>query len=528
MKFTRVILSCFLLLGLCLTNAEAQTGTPGGLTAPSQEKPGSLSLPKDQSPADEDEIIVIPGPRIGKQEKVQLTPQMLEMLYRAIWLKVGKEYQDPYKLADWAVWEKKFAGKLATEEDLDAAVKEMLASLKDRWTVYYSPADIAAQKKAAAEGFIPIGMLLRPHTDNAWHIDGMQFGTSAMKSTLREGDIIKSLNGKLLDGMSQAEVAKLLMGKEGEKLSVVAVYEGKEHTVELSFAAADENQVAVGILPGNIAYVRLPTFVSQEAVSAFMQALAQIYAASNGELNGLIFDLRYNSGGLVTMALTVSSLFSENGVITRTTTRNDRSITETQYKVMPIPQYLEARMPKEAAAFQHFLQTVPLVILTNGSTASASEITTGALKDNGRAYVIGGKTFGKAVGYTVTPLPNGGAVQVTNLSYLTPNGTNIADKGIEPDKLVEQPRGVPIQGEQDEQVKAAHEYLMKIAGARAEQLKETQELALKKQTLAETLDKKPETPFVFHGLYVLLTALTAAIALTLIAFLASRRKTGRS
>lgn len=522
MKILRAMLVLLLLAGAFTSQSLAQVpGHNENLLPPSQEGQKKIGIP--DSNQDDDEIIVIPGPKIGRQEKPVLTPALLEMLYRAVWMKVGKEYQDPYKLADWASWEHKFKGKLQSEADLDSAIKELLSSLNDRWTIYHAPSEIAGRKQAVKDGYLSIGMHLRKHADDAWHIDGMQFGTPAMQSVLREGDIVKSINGKPLSGLSQADVAKLLMGKEGEKVSVLAFYDGSEHAVELVFAQNQPDQVAVGLLPGNILYIRLPTFVSQEVVANFVQVLGQAYERTGGQISGIVFDLRYNGGGLVTMALTVSSLFTEDGTITRTTTRSDRTVTDTHYKVIPIPQYLEARMPKQAAEFQHFLQTVPLVILTNGSTASASEITTGALKDNGRAFVIGVKTFGKAVGYTVTPLPNGGAVQVTNLSYLTPNGSNIADKGIDPDLLVEQPRGQAILSESDEQVKAAHEHLLKIAKERARQLGEAQDLSVKPQVDPERFIEKPGRGFVMHPLYLLLAGTFGTLVLSVLAFAVSRK-----
>lgn len=521
MKLTRVLSALLIAFAFLLPAANAQPSPHENLSPPGQEGPGRITLP---SPADEDdEIIIIAGPKIGKPEKPQFTPAMFEMLYRAVWMKVGKEYHDAYKLNDWASWENKFHGKLKSEEDLSNAVKELLASLDDRWTIYTSPGEIADRKLASKEGFMPIGMILRKHSDDAWHIDGLSFNTPAMLSRLREGDKVKALNGQLLDELKPYQVSKLLLGKEGDKLSVQAEIDGKEETVELVFAKPGPNQVAVGLLPGNIAYVRLPSFMSKELQASFVQSLAQVYEGTQGQLNGLIFDLRYNGGGLVSMALEISSLFCETGTVTRTTVRSDRSLTETSYKVIPVPQYLEARMPAQAAEFVHFLQTVPLVVLTNGSTASASEITTGALQDNGRAFVIGTRTFGKAVGYSAAPLPNGGVLQITNLSYLTPGGKNIADQGIEPDLTVEQPRGQQILGEQDEQVKAAHEHLLKIAKARAEQLKHALEISQKHQQAAPA-QQEPAAPLHFHAIYGLLAVIGAGCLLTLIGFAFSRRK----
>lgn len=524
MKLSKLLLALVLAASCCIGAAHAQVAQSENLTPPASG-PEKITIPKQDDADGDDEIVIIEGPKIGRTEKPQLTPAMLELIYRGIWQKVGKEYHDPYKLNDWASWEKKFAGKLKSEEDLSKAVKEMLGSLNDRWTLYTSPSEIAERKQAAKDGYLQIGMLLRTHDDEAWHIDGMTFNTPAMLSRLREGDIVKSINGKELKGLSQAEVSKMLLGKEGEKLQVLASIDGKDESIELLFAKPGPNQVAVGLLPGNIAYIRLPSFMSKQDQAVFVSMLGKIYEGTGGQVNGLIFDLRYNGGGLVTMALEISSLFCENGTVTKTTVRSDRSMTETSYKVIPIPQYLEARMPRQAAEFIHFLQTVPLVVLTNGSSASASEITTGALQDNGRAYVIGVKTFGKAVGYSFAPLPNGSLLQITNLSYLTPSGKNIADKGIEPDLVVEQPRGQEILGDKDEQVKAANEYLLKIAEKRAAQLQEARELSTSPQVQVQSNLEMPK-PFVWHGLYILALSLAGLLTLLLAAYAASKvRKT---
>lgn len=505
-RYARTFLAALLGLHLAIAPVSAQVSQPDSLTPPTQEQIGaSADKQRPAAPkkgpvvkAEDEEIIWIPGPKIGKAEKPVITPEMLEQLYTAVWAKIGKEYTEPHKLGEWSKWKDKYKGQIKTPEDLDKAIKEMTESLNDRWTTYTSPADIEQQKQNFKDGLLPVGMLLRPHKDGKWHIDGMMFKSAAQQSVLREGDIIKSVNGKILDGMKPADVNKMLMGKEGDKVTVVAIYENAEHTVEITIAKPGRNGIEAGILPGNIAYVRLPTFVKEEIVEQFMQTIAQIYMQNEGQVNGLIVDLRYNGGGLVTMALNLSGLFLEEGTITRTTTRQDRMVTETAYKSIGIPEYLEKQMPAPIAQFQHWLQTVPLVILTNGSTASASEITTGALQDNGRAVVIGTTSFGKAVGYTNTPMPNGGVIQVTNLSYLTPDGKNIADTGIKPNKVVEQPRGKQIQGEDDEQLKAGHEHLLQIVKTRMEQLTEARDTAVKPQVAP----KVEAAPFVLHGYHV--------------------------
>jgi carboxyl-terminal processing protease len=527
----RISVFSALLLGLIFSsNASAELLLPDSPN-PSTQPPALSSPPAPQTPdatkpaaaPQDDEIIVIAPPRIGKAEaqKAEPTPEMFELLYKMVWLKVSQEYQDPSRLRDWDQWQHKFDGKLKSETELDSAVKELLGSLKDRWTNYYSRKDIEEQAQAQKDGVCNAGMLLRRHNDNAWHIDNIQFNSAAMRTPLREGDVIKALNGKDLAQATAADVSKALHGKQGEKVSVLAIYDGAEHTVEISFAPQGANEVVALLLPGKIAYIRLPTFVSPDTVQEFIGALAQLYEESHGQIEGLIFDLRHNGGGLVQMALTVSSLFLEDGTITTTTTRTDRSLTQTHYKVIPAPAYLLARMPEEGKAFQQFLHTVPLVVLTNGSTASASEITTSALKDNGRAFVIGGKTFGKAVGFTKQALPNGALLQVTNLTYLTPNGSDIADKGITPDQEVVQPRGEQILGEHDLQLQTAHAHLFAAIEQRHKEFSEAQELATKEhqRAQAEASRQLLSTP-----LCLALMAMSLGIAALTLGFALRKRK----
>ena len=137
--------------------------------------------------------------------------------------------------------------------------------------------------------------------------------------------------------------------------------------------------------------------------------------------------------------------------------------------------------------FFNWLQNTPMVILINGSTASSSEITSGALQDNGRAYVIGTHSFGKAVAFTIQDLPNGGRFFLTSMKYLTPNGHDVYDVGIQPDLVVEQPRDA----KNDAQLIAAHDYIVKLSAQRFKQVQDGKDLAAKPATELKHLDASP-------------------------------------
>lgn len=439
----------------------------------------------------EEEIIIMRGPSMGgggAGQKINPPPKVLEAFYKQQWLSIASQFAEVNKLAGWSDWKNKFDGKLKTLEDLDKALSELTMFLGDRWTVYTSRAEIINAIKQHKEGLIDIGLFLRKHKDGAFHIDGISYGSPTHSSELKEGDVIKSINGKEISAMSNGEANQLLNGKAGDKVTIVANYDGADHSLELTYSAPEAEEVEVDMLPGKIGYIRLPTFMSDEIAAKFIESLAELYQASKGELNGLIFDLRNNSGGKVDLSIKLSSLFLEHGTIVKTSTRSSRNVQETAYKTIPAPQYLEDLLPGQANEFSHMLQTVPMVVLINGSTASASEITTGCLQDNGRAWVVGTHSFGKAVGYQRFPLENGGVLQITILSYLTPKNTDIADKGIKPDEVVANERG----SADDLQLKAAHVHLMKIVKERNKQLSHARGLANEGQSLLHPDEVKLE------------------------------------
>ncbi len=452
-----------------------------------QDQPPAQSITdkatdKQAVPGADDKGIDIPG-LTGHEEAVpQPSPEQLQGLYHQVWEKVGSMFSDHQALREkWGAWEHRYDGQLNTLEDLDKALAAMVGSLGDRWTRYISVADQKAAQAAEADGIRSLGMMLKHHTDGTYTVEVKQYGSPAYNSDLREGDLVKSIGGKELKGLSETEAAALLKGKDGSKVTVVVTVNGKDESYELTLTATPEATVEARLLPGNIAYVRLPDFMSEEAVGQMVMALAQMHKTTGGDIRGLIFDLRNNPGGQFNLALAVSSLFIEKGVITRSTTRTDRQITETSYSVIPVQPYMvTGEGAADMAALTATLQNVPMVLLVNSSSASASEVTTGALKDNGRAFVIGTTTFGKGVGYVRGKLPNGAILSITSLTYLTPKGFDLNGKGITPDQVVEQPRS----SKDDAQLNAALAHLKELMKQKTEQVNDARNLATQPQETA--------------------------------------------
>lgn len=417
--------------------------------------------------------------------EVEPTPAMREALYKRIWGLIANQFLDETKLKDWDQRLHKYDGKLNTEEDLDAALKDLVGSVNDRWTQYKSGKEQYELAKKLQAGLVPAGLLLRKHADGKMRIDSLMYASAAYASTLREGDIILSINGKKLDKLNDDQALALTMGEPGEKMTVVALYDGKEHEVVLDLFPPMKDRVSSGILPDEILYIRLPTFMDAKYIDQFADQLRKQYMEKKGAITGIVFDLRNNGGGLVDQALKVSSFFLQSGTITKTKTHNGQMETVTDNNVRPMPPFAKTMMTEpHMLEFIEWMQNTPMVVLINGSTASSSEITTGALQDNGRAFVIGTHSFGKSVAFMMEDLPNGGRFFMTTLKYLTPNGHDLIDKGIQPDLVVEQPRG----GKEDLALKAAHDHIVKVATERSKQLQDAQEIVQKPASDLKSID----------------------------------------
>lgn len=433
-------------------------------------------------------------------KEVEPTPALREQLYKQLWSQLANEYVDESKLTDWDERLRKYDGKLNTAEEMDAAIQELIESVGDRWTKYQSPTERMEFSKMVKDGYVLAGLVLRRHADQDWHIDSIMFDSAAYLSELKEGDIIVSINGKKLDKLTEHEVIKLTAGRVGEVIKVVARWDGKEHTVGLTLNKPMEDTVLVRKLPDDVLYIRLPTYEKPEIIDEFYNKLKHEYYEAKGGLTGIVLDLRNNGGGLFDMALKTSSLFMESGTITKSTVHKGQLETVTEYRVRPMPQFAKRMMSDpHMLDFFTWLQNAPMVVLINGSTASASEVTAGALQDNGRAHVIGTHSFGKSVGFTIQELPNGGRFFMTSLKYLTPNGRDLVNTGIQPDQVVEMPRLAP----KDLQLVAAHDYVVKLAAKRFQQVQDGKDLAGKPASELERLDANPyRTPLILIGFVI--------------------------
>ncbi len=373
------------------------------------------------------------------------TPAELEEMYNSTFNLIASEYIEPSRLTAWAgVYETKYRGKLNSWADLNAAVADMTAAVGDRWTYYKDPAAILAAQISVAEKSVYFGVALRQTKDGSFEVEQIQPGSTAQSVGIREGDGIISVNGTPLKGMSKEDASKLLKGADNAQLRVVSLQDGVqvENTYTLHSPAPDANKASVDLINNNIAYIKLPSFMDPKAFNKLMQTLVGMDMKTGG-LQGVILDLRYNGGGLVPMAKVLIRALVERGVILNERSRDENGfVIDTKTSIAPLSDIEKAKLPAEFLPSLMALKRLPLVVLINGSSASASEIVSGTVKEvRPSTDLVGERSFGKGVEMAVRPTATCGELAITAAAYTTPSGKWLQDVGVDPDYVVHQPRG---------------------------------------------------------------------------------------
>ncbi len=240
--------------------------------------------------------------------------------------------------------------------------------------------------------------------------------TPAARAGVKAGDLITHLNGDSVQGLSLQEAVEQMRGERGTAIKILIRREGAAQPIEMSLTReVIRPQVVRFRMEGNdIGYVRLTSF-NEQTDAGLRRAVDSLRQQAGDKLKGIVLDLRNNPGGLLDQAVQVTDDFLDKGEIVST----------------------RARRPDDAQRWNakagDITQGLPVVVLINGGSASASEIVAGALQDHRRAIVLGVKSFGKGSVQTVMPIPGNGAIRLTTARYYTPSGRSIQGTGIEPD-----------------------------------------------------------------------------------------------
>ncbi len=244
--------------------------------------------------------------------------------------------------------------------------------------------------------------------------------TPAFRAGIEAGDYIVKIDGEAVMGMSLSDAVELMRGKVGDPIDLMISREGEEVPLEITIIRDIIKIRSVrSRVEGNSGYIRVTTF-NRNTGPGVKNAIEEIRNELGNELTGFVLDLRNNPGGLLNQAIEVSDYFLDKGEIV---SQRGRYEDETE---------------RNNATPGDLAEGLPIVVLVNGGSASASEIVAGALQDHKRAIVMGEQSFGKGSVQIVMPLPGNGAMRLTTARYYTPSGRSIQAKGITPDIVVEQ------------------------------------------------------------------------------------------
>ncbi|MHB1464155.1 MAG: S41 family peptidase [Thermoleophilia bacterium] len=291
------------------------------------------------------------------------------------------------------------------------AINGMVASLNDPYTVYLDPRAFKAFNDHTQGTFVGIGVTLEPKNGQLVVISVIA-QSPAQQADIRAGDVILAVGGQPVAGKAPDDAAAMVRGAAGTPVTLRlrrGTQELDKSVVRQSLEMPIVTDKMLDHDGKKIAYIKLEQF----SVDAGAKVRASLDNLVKGGAQGVILDLRDNGGGLLDEAVNVGSVFIPNGTIVSVGSRDSGT------------QTYNARGDANAS--------IPLVLLVNGNTASASEIVAGAVKDDHRGTLIGEKTFGKGVVQDLAPLSNGGALKYTSGSYYTPSGANINKIGIQPD-----------------------------------------------------------------------------------------------
>jgi len=325
----------------------------------------------------------------------------------------------------------------------EGAIEGMLAKLGDANTRYLSPENEQASRQSFQGNIEGIGAEVT-NMDGAIVIVAPYEGSPAEAAGLRQGDILREANGITLTGMDVTEAAALVRGPSGTIVHLIVERDGELIEMEVMRGVISIPSVRGEILEKDIAYLRLSRFNNNSA-DEMADILDELMAQ---DPNGLILDLRSNPGGSLTTAVDVADHFLGDGTILLERFGNGTE------------KLFEARDNGLA-------ESIPLVVLVDQGSASASEVLAGAIRDRERGILLGDTTFGKGTVQTWKGLSNGGGVRITIARWLTPEGTWVHGEGLVPDLVVplhdvtsEDSTETSAEAFTDDQLKAAIDYLL--------------------------------------------------------------------
>ncbi len=306
-----------------------------------------------------------------------------------------------------------YVDQVSNRRLMEGAIAGMVRSL-DPHSAYLAPRQWQEMQSVTDGSFGGLGIRVMPY-HGLLRVLAPIDGTPAAKAGIHHGDLIIRINGKSVQGLGLETAVDQMRGKPGTAvtLTLLRPHQTSPVDVTLERAVIHVKSVHAAMLAPHYGYIRISQF-QENTGNSVRHAIQSLEQQSGGKLSGLVLDLRNNPGGVLRAGVQTAGLFLNHGLIVYTKGRTASS-----------------RM-RFTAHGPDLLRGTPVIILINGGSASAAEIVTGALKDNGRALVMGSRSFGKGSVQTIIPLENGGALKLTTALYYTPAGCSIQGEGIVP------------------------------------------------------------------------------------------------
>lgn len=319
---------------------------------------------------------------------------------------------------------KDYVEEVSDKKLIESAINGMLTSL-DPHSSFMNSEDFKEMKEQTKGKFGGLGIEVTMKNGLVYVVAPID-DTPAFKAGIKAGDYISHIDSDAVYGMTISEAVKKMRGEPNTTLKLKVIREGEKKPITMEITRDIINVKSIrGQTYGDVGYVRITSFTENTGKMMIEEINKQIKEIGKSNVKGFVLDLRNNPGGLLNEAISVSDAFLNKGEIVSTRGR-----------------YKEDAQ-KYSASFGDVISGLPIVILINSGSASASEIVSGALQDHRRAVILGEKSFGKGSVQTVIPLPSDSAIRLTTSRYYTPSGTSIQAEGITPDVEVEQGKLTP-------------------------------------------------------------------------------------
>lgn len=302
------------------------------------------------------------------------------------------------------------------------AVKAYVDGLAEPYTHYYTPSEFSSYIGNIQDGYVGIGIMVGVNDSNQIEVIAPFEDSPAYAAGVLPGDILKAVEGTEYSGDKLSEAVDVIKsGREGTSVNITFVRDGKGIELTIERGDISSESVKTEMLDDNIGYIRITSFNSSSENgehSTFSEFTNKLTELKQQGADRLIIDLRDNPGGVLTEVCNIADMLLPEGTITYIEDKNGNR------------KYYSS----DAECID-----MPIVVLINGNSASASEVLTGALKDYGKAVIVGERSYGKGIVQDVYPFFDGSGISITSAKYYTPNGICVHETGIEPDVQVATP-----------------------------------------------------------------------------------------